>query len=533
MADYSLGGGFSSGYGSGGLGLGGGYDGGGNTNSGGLGLGGGNYGGGWNGSYNLGDGYSNSGGSGSGANWGEAVSGGYWDSVGNSPLYWDSPASPSTYSSPTYNANAYSPTFSPSRIDYSPVSAYAGPGLEAAQGPQPWGGEVGLTMEGSKAMTGLGLDGDSQDEENGFMRGLKRLGLFAVRQNPTGSKALGLLGAGQDIARGAYGSGIGTLTSMATGNGLIGGLAGMGINAAQGKPVGTGMAGSVGSGLGGAFGSLAGPLGAFAGSELGGWLGRGIAEGKGTPTGLTPSQRTMTEGNGQGPLTPYVQQAIDGAAAKTKENNYGDKVAAGVTHLAGLYGLNKMQSGNKEQQAALAAQQAANQASIQQMLSQSQGAPVRAPHMRNPNLNAVAAKLDGMFSANSSAGQQLRQTLDRKDAAAGRRSQYGPREVQLLSELTRLRAQAEPAYMNAEIGAANAYNQGQMGIYQTQSQERNAQLQRYMAAQQLGMSNNNSNLSNQFKLQDDSNARQMQQLATLYGLGKETGAFNWLGSLFQ
>lgn len=87
-----------------------------------------------------------------------------------------------------------------------------------------------------------------------------------------------------------------------------------------------------------------------------------------------------------------------------------------------------------------------------------------------------ASTLGDLYGQNSPYAQALRQQLERKDAAAGRRSQYGPREVELQARLAQLYSQNAPATMQAQ----------QM-----------AQAQR--------------------------NAR----LNTLLGLGKATGAFDW------
>jgi len=113
-------------------------------------------------------------------------------------------------------------------------------------------------------------------------------------------------------------------------------------------------------------------------------------------------------------------------------------------------------------------------------------------------LNNKAAKsaegnvqnLNSMFGQNSAYSQQMRQQLERRDAAAGRRSQYGPREVEL---------QAKLAEMAAEYGPKIA--------------------QSNMAAQQVAQQ------------------RRQQNLSSLYAMGRETGLFdmakNGLTDLFS
>lgn len=89
--------------------------------------------------------------------------------------------------------------------------------------------------------------------------------------------------------------------------------------------------------------------------------------------------------------------------------------------------------------------------------------------------------LQGMFGQNSAAAQQLRQQLARRDSAGGRRSQYGPREVELQAQLARLAGGMSP----------------QIGQYQQQSA-----------------------------------AAQAMMLRNLLQLGNQTGAFKGLADLF-
>ena len=65
------------------------------------------------------------------------------------------------------------------------------------------------------------------------------------------------------------------------------------------------------------------------------------------------------------------------------------------------------------------------------------------------NANNMAGRLGSMFSENSPYATQLRQQLERRDAAAGRRSQYGPREVELQAKLAAMANQIAPNQMAA------------------------------------------------------------------------------------
>lgn len=100
--------------------------------------------------------------------------------------------------------------------------------------------------------------------------------------------------------------------------------------------------------------------------------------------------------------------------------------------------------------------------------------------------------LSNMYGPNSPYALQLRQALARKDAAAGRNSQYGPREVELQARLAGLQGQ------NAQT----------IGTLQGQQQSSNLQEQQVRA----------------------------QQLAHLFNIADKTGASGWassqLGNMF-
>lgn len=62
----------------------------------------------------------------------------------------------------------------------------------------------------------------------------------------------------------------------------------------------------------------------------------------------------------------------------------------------------------------------------------------------NQAIKQQQGNLQSLFSPNSAYAQQLRQQLSRKDAAGGRRSQYGPREVELQARLAELNSRNAP-----------------------------------------------------------------------------------------
>lgn len=79
-------------------------------------------------------------------------------------------------------------------------------------------------------------------------------------------------------------------------------------------------------------------------------------------------------------------------------------------------------------------------------------------YQANRNRKAINSQIDnlgGMFSQNSPYATQLRQQLARRDAAGGRRSQYGPREVELQAALATANQRNAPALSQLYQGQNN------------------------------------------------------------------------------
>lgn len=79
-------------------------------------------------------------------------------------------------------------------------------------------------------------------------------------------------------------------------------------------------------------------------------------------------------------------------------------------------------------------------------------------------LGNMLSSLQGLYSQNSPYAQQLRQSLAAKDAAAGRRSQYANREVQLQSNLAHMASQQIPAMNQMQMGISNLQNRNMMNL---------------------------------------------------------------------
>lgn len=223
------------------------------------------------------------------------------------------------------------------------------------------------------------------------------------------------IGKGLAVANAAQQAGKGSFAGLA---GLFNPIAGIATAAAEGKntaPASFGLAG----------GMMAGPLGAMIGN---------------------------TVGNN---LAGFVQPGYQGSFAQPNEsvNNNSIGLSDIVKTLGGVY----------------SSVQGANDAR-----ALTGGAPSSANITAN-----VQTQLGEMFGPNSALAQQMRQQIERKDAAAGRRSQYGPREAQLAAEMAKLQASAAPALLNAQSNLATAQGSSAkdaLAISQAQRNKENATL---------------------------------------------------------
>ncbi len=229
--------------------------------------------------------------------------------------------------------------------------------------------------------------------------------------------------------------------------------AGLATDASMGKDVTNPAMSFAGGMLGNQMG---GPVGGFLGSKAGGALaesmqpkpqGQAMANNPNPwtaqNTGYSPQQTAQPQSQGAGGISDMF-----GGAGNT------------IGQLMGLY--NNYQQG-----------EAANKAASQ--------------------MQANIPDLNSMFGPNSAAYGRVKQELDRKDAAAGRRSQYGNRAVDLEARMAQMMGQYAP-------GIANANN----------------------AAQQATL-----------RAQQEGGTRQAQMLNNLFQIGKNTGANKWLGDQFQ
>lgn len=86
-----------------------------------------------------------------------------------------------------------------------------------------------------------------------------------------------------------------------------------------------------------------------------------------------------------------------------------------------------------------------------------------AKNQRAKELGSTVDSLKNMYSAGSPEAEDMRRRIEARDAAAGRRSQYGPREAELQANLAHARMQvlSSPGYMNLQAAhLANAPRTG-------------------------------------------------------------------------
>jgi hypothetical protein len=139
----------------------------------------------------------------------------------------------------------------------------------------------------------------------------------------------------------------------------------------------------------------------------------------GLPQGAQLPTETMRVTQGMSGGSPAVQaflQAVQGGGGSPKASvgDFGDLAG----NLLGMYNARKQRQGLRDQQ-------------------------------RN---------LQELFSSNSPYAQQMRQRLERKDAAAGRRSQYGARETELAARLAEQQAKTFPQQERYEQGIGGLDN---------------------------------------------------------------------------
>lgn len=228
---------------------------------------------------------------------------------------------------------------------------------------------------------------------------------------------------------GLLGAGAQGLVGGATGAAAPSGLTAAGLESIMGIPE-LGLAGQTGlgttagaaatPGLGG-LGSLGGISTTDAAAAIGGAVPTGLGgggdgitgggfPGEGVSSGI-PSWDNAPTGNSVSDFIKKALGAISGVGG-------GLDTARLVSSLAGLYGSYQDQK----------------------------------------NYRDAAGSIKDLFGNDSAYAENLRNELQRRDAAAGRRSQYGPRAVELQAKLAELAARQTPSLMNLYSQQSDARN---------------------------------------------------------------------------
>lgn len=210
--------------------------------------------------------------------------------------------------------------------------------------------------------------------------------------------------------------------------GPLGQLAKVGMAATDPNP-GAAFGKMAGSTLGGILGNAVFPgVGGLIGSQFGGWLGGQAGGDTGGTSSNSGNSGMSSNGDYQSSIfNPSMSDGREGMSGGMEPGRFG-------MGLAGLY-QGQRATGN-----------------IRQATSNNQ--------QQQDFANQQAQSLASMYEPNSAYSQQLRQQLERKDAAGGRRSQYGPREVELQAKLAGMAAQVAPQALAYNKQSMDANKQG-------------------------------------------------------------------------
>lgn len=156
-------------------------------------------------------------------------------------------------------------------------------------------------------------------------------------------------------------------------------------------------------------------------------------------------------------------------------NNYAQPA---INIWGGIQGLNNANNNNSQVQSMLGQNQQATSGaiqSLQQQIAQSQAAAKQQYEAAQGQVgtqnaalgsqaDSLAQQLQALSDPNSAYMQNARQAIERKDAAAGRRSQWGEREVQLQGTLADYVGKYAPGLNNSITGARNQISQNNQGL---------------------------------------------------------------------
>ena len=280
----------------------------------------------------------------------------------------------------------------------------------------------------------------------------------------TGLEGAGMMYAGADAAAAAsLGGGASVGMAGGTAAGLGGGLgAGLGSGLSLGGS-GLGMSASAGSGLSlaaPAGGSLGGGLGLTAPASAFGGIGTtGLAAGTGTLLGSAALQGTTTLADG----TILAPAGTSGAGAAAGAG--GSSTTSNLSNASKLNSLVKLLGGGGNSSNSSSGSGGSGGFGLGDLLSligggidaNNQG---EAADKMLAWLNANQAKMDGFMQPDSPEWNAMWEQMSRKDAAAGRNSQYGPRTADFLARVATAKADNTRQFTTGNSRAyADALNQ--------------------------------------------------------------------------
>jgi hypothetical protein len=157
-------------------------------------------------------------------------------------------------------------------------------------------------------------------------------------------------------------------------------------------------------------------------------------------------------------------------------------------------GLQQNNAATQAQIDALTNQINTNRQQAQDMYQRSLGDVTTQNQGLQGNIDTMSGSLSALSDPNSPYMQMARQAIERKDAAAGRRSQWGEREVQLAATLSDQVGKYAPGLNNSITSARDQIarnNQGLASLYSTANQPADRNTMAQLAALQQQLSNTN------------------------------------------
>lgn len=157
-------------------------------------------------------------------------------------------------------------------------------------------------------------------------------------------------------------------------------------------------------------------------------------------------------------INNYAQPAINLWSGIQGMNNAGNT----NSQVQSMLGQNQSTTSNAI--ASLQQQIAASQAAAKQQYETAQGQVGTQNAALGSQADSLAQQLAALSDPNSAYMQNARSAIERKDAAAGRRSQWGDREVQLQGTLADYVGKYAPGLNNSITSARNQISQNNQGL---------------------------------------------------------------------